>query len=48
MLQLAAERTPGLLKERKPFVLYKALGDFAVTHELSVYCGGAREMDQLY
>ena len=48
MLQLAAERTPGLLKEPKPFVLYKALGDFAVTYELNVYCGDAREMNPLY
>ena len=48
MLELAAERTPGLLKDRKPFVLYKALGDFAVTYELNVYCGDAHGMNQLY
>ncbi len=31
MLRRAAERTPGLLVEPKPFVLQKALGDFCVT-----------------
>ena len=33
MLRVAAERTPGLLKEPPPFVLQKSLGDFAVTYE---------------
>ncbi len=37
MLLLAAERTPGLMKERQPFVLQRALGDFAVTYEINVY-----------
>lgn len=37
MLLLAADRTPGLMPERKPFVLQRALGDFAVTYELNVH-----------
>ena len=48
MLRLAAERTPGLLKEPAPFVLQKALGDFAVTYELNAYCNDPRFMGQLY
>jgi len=38
MLKLAAERTEGLLKEPAPFVLKRALGDFAITYEINVYC----------
>ena len=38
MLIQAAERTPGLAMEPRPFVLQKKLGDFAVTYELNVYC----------
>jgi small-conductance mechanosensitive channel len=37
MLLEAAARTPGLLREPPPFVLQKALGDFAVTYEINVY-----------
>src|SRR5512135_1574743 len=37
MLLEAANRTDGLPKEPKPFVLQTALGDFAVTYELNVY-----------
>jgi small-conductance mechanosensitive channel len=48
MLRLAAERTPGLLKEPAPFVLQKALGDFAVTYEVNAYCDDPRNMDWLY
>lgn len=48
MLRLAAERTPGLLKEPPPFVLQKSLGDFAVTYELNAYCSDAQAMAQLY
>lgn len=44
MLLLAAERTPGLLREPKAFVLQKSLGDFAVNYELNVYCSDARQM----
>jgi small-conductance mechanosensitive channel len=48
MLRLAAERTPGLLKEPAPFVLQKSLGDFAVTYELNAYCDNAQAMARLY
>lgn len=48
MLRLAAERTPGLLKEPSPFVLQKFLGDFAVTYELNVYCDNPQDMARLY
>jgi len=37
MLIEAAARTPGLLRQPTPFVLQKALGDFAVTYEINAY-----------
>jgi small-conductance mechanosensitive channel len=36
MLLEAARRTPGLLQTPAPFVLHKALGDFAVVYQLNV------------
>ena len=48
MLLLAAERTPGLLKEPRPFILLKGLGDFAVTYELNVYCDKPHEIAWIY
>jgi len=48
MLIRAAELTPGFLREPKPFVLQKELGDFAVTYEINAYCNEARAMNQLY
>src|SRR5690606_33559676 len=36
MLLEAARRTPGLLQTPAPFVLQKALGDFAVVYQLNV------------
>ncbi|MBP7864552.1 MAG: mechanosensitive ion channel family protein [Acidobacteria bacterium] len=48
MLRLAAERTPELLREPAPFVLYKALGDFSVVYELNVYCDKPQDMSRLY
>jgi small-conductance mechanosensitive channel len=48
MLLMAAERTPGLLREPAPFVLQKALGDFAVTYELNVACDQPQAMPRLY
>jgi small-conductance mechanosensitive channel len=44
MLLLAAERTSGLSRERRPFVLERSLGDFAVNYEINVYCTDARAM----
>lgn len=52
MLKLAAERTPGLLRDPCPFVLLKSLGDFAVTYEINAYSddpqGMARRYSALY
>ena len=48
MLMLAADRTPGLLKEPPPFVLQKALGDFSVTYEINAYCDNPQTMSRLY
>jgi small-conductance mechanosensitive channel len=48
MLLMAAERTPGLLREPAPFVLQTGLGDFAVNYELNAYCGDASRMARLY
>jgi len=48
MLLQAAERTEGLLREPKPFVLQKQLGSFDVTYEINVYCGDAQAMNRLY
>jgi small-conductance mechanosensitive channel len=48
MLILAADRTPGILKEPLPFVLVKALGDFAVTYEINVYCDTPQAMGIIY
>lgn len=48
MLLMAAERTPGLLREPRPFVLQQSLGDFAVNYELNAHCSDARNMLPLY
>jgi small-conductance mechanosensitive channel len=48
MLKLAAARTSGLLKQPKPFVLQKGLGDFAVTYEVNAYCSDPKSMHQIY
>lgn len=48
MLREAAARTDGVFKEPAPYVLQKALGDFAVTYEINVYCGDAQAMYTVY
>ena len=48
MLQLAAERTEGVMREPTPFVLEKSLGDFAVTYELNVYIDNTKLLPQRY
>jgi small-conductance mechanosensitive channel len=48
MLLQAADRTPELQTEPPPFVRQKALGDFAVTYELNVYCDQPKEAARLY
>ena len=48
MLLAAAENTEGLLKEPKPFIRQKSLGDYAVNYELNAYCDNASHMVELY
>lgn len=48
MLIEAAIKTPGLLRDPKPFVLQKELGDFAVTYEINAYSESARSLERLY
>jgi small-conductance mechanosensitive channel len=48
MLLLAAERSEGLLKEPKPFVLQTALNDFHVGYELNAFTDRPLEMVQIY
>ena len=48
MLLQAAGRTAGLQTEPPPFVLQKALGDFAVTYELNVHCDQPKKAGRLY
>jgi len=48
MLLVAADRTVGLLKEPRPFVLQQSLADFAVNYELNAYCSDAQQMLPLY
>lgn len=48
LLLLAAQRTPDIQSDPPPFVLQKALGDFAVTYELNVYCDDPSLMLRLY
>jgi small-conductance mechanosensitive channel len=48
MLLTAAERTPGVEKQPRPFVLQRSLGDFAVSYEINVYCRDAGTMWHVY
>jgi len=48
LLLLAADKTPGVLKEPAPFVFQKSLGDFCVTYELNVYTEDAQRMGWTY
>ena len=48
MLMIAADATPGVLREPRPFVLQKGLGGFAVTYELNAYCDTPQAMAALY
>jgi small-conductance mechanosensitive channel len=48
MLLDAAERTLGLLKDPKPFVLATALGDFAITYQINAYSSEPTRMMRLY
>ena len=48
MLLMAAERTPALEQEPTPYVLQKALGDFAVTYEINGYCRDPAILGRVY
>jgi small-conductance mechanosensitive channel len=48
LLIMAAERTPRIMKEPSPFIRQKALGDFAVTYEINVYCEDPQAMGLVY
>jgi small-conductance mechanosensitive channel len=48
MLLEAAAKTPGLLRDPRPFVLQKALGDFAITYEVNGYCYQPHQMGRVY
>ncbi len=48
MLLLAAERTAGLEREPRPFVLQKSLGDFCVVYEINATTRDATQIGLLY
>jgi small-conductance mechanosensitive channel len=48
MLIEAAQRVPDLLREPKPFVWQKSLGDFAITYEINAATDRPTEMPRLY
>jgi small-conductance mechanosensitive channel len=48
LLLMAAEKTPGLLREPAPFVLQKSLDDFYITYELNAYTNTPLAMPQIY
>ncbi len=48
MLLIAAERTSGLLKNPKAFVLQQSLGDFAITYEINAYCKQPNKIPKIY
>jgi len=48
LLLMAAERTPGILREPKPFVFQKSLGDFYVDYELNAFTDTPLAMWQTY
>jgi len=48
LLLKAAERTSGLLREPRPFILQKSLDDFHVTYELNAYTDKPLETAKIY
>ena len=48
LLIMAAERTPDLLHQPKPYVLQKSLDDFYVVYELNVYTDKPNAMEKIY
>jgi small-conductance mechanosensitive channel len=45
---MAAERTTGVMRQPRPFILQRALENVAVTYELNAYCDNAQAMASLY
>jgi small-conductance mechanosensitive channel len=48
MLLEAAARTPGLIRDQRPFVHQLSLGDFCITYEINVFCDAPDRMRLLY
>ncbi len=48
LLLMAVTRTPGLLAEPRPFVLYGELGDFCVSYEINAHCRDAHAVPRLH
>jgi len=48
MLIQAASRVPGQPADRRPYVLLKSLGDFAITYELNLFCGDVKAIVPMY
>ncbi|MBC9931650.1 mechanosensitive ion channel family protein [Chitinophaga qingshengii] len=48
LLIRAALATDGLQKDRKPFVLQKALNDFSVAYEINAYTESSHQMGEIY
>jgi small-conductance mechanosensitive channel len=48
LLLMAAEKTPGLLREPEPFVLQTSLDDFYVSYELNAYTDNPLTMIEVY
>jgi small-conductance mechanosensitive channel len=48
ILLMAAERTPGFMREPAPFVRQLALGDFAITYEINGYCDNVQAIGLIY
>jgi len=48
MLLMAAERTDGLQRRGRHFVLQTGLGDFGINYELNVFCSKEDKMAQIY
>ncbi|MBK8576002.1 MAG: mechanosensitive ion channel [Elusimicrobia bacterium] len=48
MLLESANRTSGVLKTPKPFVVKMSLGDFAVTYEINAFCDAPQNRLQIY
>jgi small-conductance mechanosensitive channel len=47
MLRRAADRAGGLLNERNPCMLWQAVGDHAVNHEIDAHSNDANDMAQI-